>query len=93
VRTCVGCRARARADELLRVALRDGNLVLDLRRRIHGRGAWIHPDPECLGMAERRRAFMRALKVSAPLDVTEVAGELARELTERNGPGTTRTEQ
>ncbi|WP_243754126.1 YlxR family protein [Labedaea rhizosphaerae] len=93
VRTCVGCRARARAGELLRVAVVDGNLVLDLRRRIHGRGAWIHPDPDCLGMAERRRAFPRALRVPGPLDVTAVAEGLARVLSAQVGPGPTRTEQ
>lgn len=78
VRTCVGCRVRAMAGELLRVAVVDGDLVLDLRRRIAGRGAWIHPDPDCLGRAERRRAFTRALRVPGPLDVTVVRGQLER---------------
>ncbi|MFL6142139.1 MAG: YlxR family protein [Labedaea sp.] len=68
VRTCVGCRGRTVAGELLRVAVVDGELVLDLRRRVGGRGAWIHPDLGCLTKAERRRAFARALRVSGPLD-------------------------
>ncbi|HEU5475013.1 MAG TPA: YlxR family protein [Actinophytocola sp.] len=58
------------AGELLRVALVDGDLVPDPRRRFGGRGAWLHPDLDCLGRAERRRAFPRALRVPGPLDVT-----------------------
>ncbi|WP_232211832.1 YlxR family protein [Saccharomonospora halophila] len=40
----------------------DGHVVVDERRRLPGRGAWLHPDRGCLGRAERRRAFPRALR-------------------------------
>jgi len=36
-------------------------------RRLPGRGAHLHPTRECLELAERRRAFPRALRVSGPL--------------------------
>jgi predicted RNA-binding protein YlxR (DUF448 family) len=75
------------AGELLRVAVVDGELVLDLRRRIGGRGAWIHPDPDCLTKAERRRAFPRALRVPGPLDVAGVREQLAHRVT---GSGSSR---
>ena len=68
VRTCVGCRKRAPVTELLRVVARNGTLVPDPRRRLPGRGASLHPDPECLHAAERRRAFVRALRRGAPLE-------------------------
>jgi predicted RNA-binding protein YlxR (DUF448 family) len=68
VRTCVGCRARVPVTDLLRVVVRDGALVPDPRRRLPGRGASLHPTPECLRAAERRRAFPRALRCSAPLE-------------------------
>jgi uncharacterized protein len=67
MRTCVGCRSRARATGLLRVVAVSGVLTPDLRRRLPGRGAWLHPDPECLRRAERRGAFPRALRVPGPL--------------------------
>ncbi|WP_185066131.1 DUF448 domain-containing protein [Pseudonocardia eucalypti] len=67
VRTCVGCRNRSSATELLRVVEEAGVLVPDPRRRLPGRGAWLHPDPECLRRAERRGAFPRALRVRGPL--------------------------
>jgi len=37
-----------------------------------GRGAHLHLDPECLALAERRRAFGRALRLDGPLDATAV---------------------
>ena len=37
-----------------------------------GRGAHLHPDPECLALAERRRAFGRALRADGPLDATAI---------------------
>src|SRR2546429_9600363 len=92
IRTCVGCRVRAPATELLRVAIVDGELVLDLRRRITGRGAWIHPDPGCLTKAERRRAFPRALRVPGPLDAAEVRRGLEW-LTRTTNPGSSRSSQ
>ncbi|HST99459.1 MAG TPA: YlxR family protein [Geodermatophilus sp.] len=72
VRTCVGCRTRAVADDLLRVVAVDGMVIPDPRRRLPGRGAWLHPLPECLSRAERRSAFPRALRVAGPLDVDQV---------------------
>nr|WP_254125737.1 YlxR family protein [Amycolatopsis sp. CA-230715] len=85
VRTCVGCRKRASIGELLRVVAVDGCLVVDERRRLPGRGAWLHPGPECLAKAERRRAFPRALRVSGVLDARAVSARLAAHAV--HGPG------
>ena len=62
----MGCRSRAPASELLRVAAVEHNtrVAPDPNHRRPGRGAHIHPDPTCLALAERRRAFGRALRVS-----------------------------
>ncbi|RBY96743.1 YlxR family protein [Blastococcus sp. TF02-8] len=68
VRTCVGCRKKATVDELLRVVVVAGQLVPDPRRVLPGRGASLHPTEECLRAAERRRAFPRALRISAPVE-------------------------
>ena len=95
VRTCIGCRKRASAAELLRVVVTSGVIgqahatpegdrglvalpvVPDPRRRAPGRGAWLHRDLECVALAERRRAFARALRVPGPLDPTPVREYLA----------------
>ncbi|WP_424935429.1 MULTISPECIES: YlxR family protein [Bacteria] len=76
VRTCVGCRARAPRSALLRVVARNGELVIDERAVMPGRGAWVHPAPECVETALRRRAFARALRVSAPLDTQTIEKRL-----------------
>ena len=68
----MGCRRRAPAADLLRVVARSGALVVDERRVLPGRGAHLHPDPAGLELAERRRAFPRALRVPGPLDSTDV---------------------
>ena len=68
VRTCVGCRARAPRSSLLRVVERDGALISDEKAVLPGRGAWVHETPGCMDTALRRRAFVRALRVSGPLD-------------------------
>ncbi|WP_261164771.1 YlxR family protein [Microbacterium sp. Marseille-Q6965] len=68
VRTCVGCRTRAPRASLLRVVAVGSELVLDERGSMSGRGAWVHATRECVENAIRRRAFVRALRVSGPLE-------------------------
>ncbi|MFD6817785.1 MULTISPECIES: YlxR family protein [Microbacterium] len=69
---CVGCRTRAPRSALLRVVSQNNTLVLDERAVLPGRGAWVHPTQECMDAALRRRAFGRALRVSATLDTQTI---------------------
>ncbi|NPC43467.1 YlxR family protein [Nocardioides sp. zg-1230] len=82
VRTCVGCRTKAAASELLRVVAgsdAEGRpaLVPDPDRRAPGRGAHVHPTPECWQLAVRRRAFPRALRSGVSLAGAPVEDYLA----------------
>ncbi|MGN7779198.1 YlxR family protein [Mycolicibacterium sp. 22603] len=77
VRTCVGCRKRALAVDLVRlssVSDRPGDyaVTVDTAGNLPGRGAWLHPDPQCLDVALRRRAIGRALRISGSPDTTVV---------------------
>ena len=76
IRTCVGCRERADRSVLLRVVAAevDGNWCVtpDPRHELPGRGASLHLDAGCFELAVRRRAFVRALRRGAPLDVAPV---------------------
>ncbi len=80
----MGCRSRATQSALLRVvAVGDGigvdtpTLTPDPDRRLPGRGASVHPDPRCVDLADKRRAFPRALRLAGPLDVTPVREHVA----------------
>ena len=72
MRTCVGCRERTTKATLLRVVSDGDRLVPDPDGRLPGRGASVHLDPRCVDLAEKRRAFPRALRLAGPLDLTDV---------------------
>ncbi|WP_123023675.1 YlxR family protein [Mycolicibacterium stellerae] len=77
VRTCVGCRKRELTAELLRVvAVGGGNgscaVTVDAAGNLPGRGAWLHPDQQCLHAAIRRRAFARALRITGSPETSAV---------------------
>jgi predicted RNA-binding protein YlxR (DUF448 family) len=54
--------------DLLRVVVSDGLLSPDPHAQRPGRGAYVHPDLGCLEAADRRRAFVRAFRLTGPLD-------------------------
>lgn len=62
---------------LLRIVAVGGEAGFSLRpdpsRRLPGRGAHLHPDPACLALAERRRAFGRALRITGVPDTGPLA--------------------
>src|ERR1700684_1980110 len=78
VRTCVGCKARAAKSSLLRLVVAGDGIVPDPQARQPGRGAYLHPSLACLALAQRRRVFPRALRVSGALDTTPLASYLSR---------------
>lgn len=71
VRTCVACRQQGtRADTLVRLVKGPGGAIaVDVRARLGGRGAWVHPTRSCLTTAARRHAAERALEIPVqPID-------------------------
>lgn len=93
-RTCIATRTRKPEGQLLRMVahLEEGapRILPDPRRRLPGRGAWITPTLDAWAAAEKRRAFGRALKVSANADanpVREYLESLAASTASGNGDG------
>ena len=59
-RTCIGCRASAPQDELLRIGrLPDGSVGVG---RSSGRGAYVHRDRTCVERSLRVAVLARALR-------------------------------
>ncbi|WP_332103100.1 DUF448 domain-containing protein [Mycobacterium cookii] len=51
-------------------------VTVDQAGTLPGRGAWLHPVPQCATEAIRRRAFARALRISGAPDTTAVVEHL-----------------
>ena len=85
MRTCVGCRERAATTDLVRVVAGSGgaSVVPDPQRRMPGRGASLHPDLDCLELAERRRSFARALRLAGPVDTVAVRRHVEQQVQDR----------
>ena len=81
VRTCVGCRRREPQALLLRVVADGTTVAVDPRRRAPGRGAYVHPDPACVALAVKKRAFGRTLR--APVEAAAAGSVLTAHLAGR----------
>ncbi|MCW2713778.1 MAG: hypothetical protein JWN88_825 [Frankiales bacterium] len=86
----MGCRVKASKSSLLRVVVvRDQDalsLAPDPAGRLPGRGASVHLDLRCLDLAEKRRAFPRALRLAGPLDVGPVREHVSQHLHHQHLP-------
>lgn len=78
MRTCAGCREKTDREFLERFVYHpEFGLVFDLRQKAPGRGAWVHPDPDCIRGAVAHGGFARAFKQSVSgKDVDEVLEEM-----------------
>ncbi len=66
---CVGCRRRGGKASLLRVVRApDGSVAVDRPATAAGRGAYVHPEPECVEAAFTRDALLRAVRAGVGAD-------------------------
>jgi predicted RNA-binding protein YlxR (DUF448 family) len=85
-RTCVGCRSVAEPAELVRLVVGpEGEVVVDLAGGSFGRGAWVHPRPECLQKAAPA-GLSRAFRAPIRLSPAEL-GERFRAAAQRRARG------
>jgi uncharacterized protein len=66
VRRCAGCGRHAPQRELVRFAVRDGELVAG--RRVLGRGAYTCRRVSCFERATAQRGFARTLRTAVKID-------------------------
>jgi hypothetical protein len=74
-RTCVGCGLRAAASAMVRLVVAEDEVVFDLAGGAFGRGAHLHPRPECIEKAPRGLA--RTFKRDPKVDARELAARLS----------------
>ncbi len=74
VRSCIGCGARKAQSELTRVAVGPEGVVVDRKRRVPGRGAYLC-GAGCLTAAVKRKAFGRAFRGKAGLVDPSMLGQ------------------
>lgn len=82
IRTCIATRDQLPDTHLLRLVQDPdvpGRIVADPARRLPGRGAWITPTRDALELAEQRRAFHRAFRLSTKVDLGHVQTYLAEQ--------------
>ncbi|MDE3076772.1 MAG: YlxR family protein [Chloroflexota bacterium] len=64
-RSCVACRSKRHKSELVRVVRQpDGQVVVDERLRLPGRGAYLCRDPRCWQAGVKRRQVDRTLRAT-----------------------------
>lgn len=69
-RQCVGCREMKAKKDLIRVVRSpEGEISLDFKGKLPGRGAYLCPDAACLARARKSRALERAFSVAMPAEV------------------------
>lgn len=70
MRQCVGCNTMFDKKELVRVVRTpEGNITLDFKGKMNGRGAYLCKNPECLVKAGKNKGLERAFKMSIPVDI------------------------
>lgn len=78
LRQCVGCREMKPKRDLIRVVRSpEGEISLDFKGKMPGRGAYICHDRACLDRAKKSKALGRALDAEIP---EEVYGRLAQQM-------------
>ena len=83
MRQCLGCREHKPKKELIRVVRSpEGDVSLDFKGKLPGRGAYVCPAEECLRKARKSRALERAFSAQIPSEVYE---ELERQMGEGDG--------
>lgn len=66
-RQCLGCREMKAKRELIRVVRSpEGEISLDFKGKMAGRGAYLCPNPECLKRARKSKALERAFSLPIP---------------------------
>ncbi len=81
-RLCVACRTSTRKSDLIRlVRTPEGEVMIDVKKRCEGRGAYICPNEDCIDLARKKHSLDRALKCHASDDIYDSLKGMVHEQT------------
>ena len=81
LRQCLGCREHKPKKELIRVVRSpEGEVSLDFKGKLPGRGAYVCPQADCLAKARKSRALERAFDTVLPPEVYEALEQQMEEV-------------
>ena len=81
MRQCLGCREHKPKKELIRVVRSpEGDVSLDFKGKLPGRGAYVCPQADCLAKARKSRALERAFETTLPAEVYEALEQQMKEV-------------
>jgi len=83
MRQCLGCREHKPKKELIRVVRSpEGEVSLDFKGKLPGRGAYVCPQAACLSKARKSRALERAFDTALSPEVYEALEQQIEEVPE-----------
>lgn len=72
LRQCVGCGNQCDKRDMIRVVRTpEGDITLDFKGKMNGRGAYFCKNPDCLSKAGKNKGLERAFKMSIPEEIIE----------------------
>lgn len=81
MRQCLGCREMKPKKELIRVVRSpEGEVSLDFKGKLPGRGAYVCSNPACLSKARKAKALERAFSAPLPDSVWEALEQQMKEV-------------
>ena len=81
MRQCGGWLEMKPKKELIRVVRSpEGQVSLDFRGKLPGRGAYVCPNPACLAKAKKSKALERAFSAPLPEEVYQALEEQMKEV-------------
>lgn len=71
-RTCIGCNLKKDKKELIRIVKnKNGEIKVDLKGKLEGRGTYICRNEECLNKSIKNKKLLRTLDISADNNILE----------------------
>ena len=78
LRMCIACRQMKPQNELIRLVREknSGEIMLDINKKLQGRGAYICRSTDCIKKAAKKNGLARHFKCTVPNEIYSAAEEM-----------------